>query len=142
MDRMTIENVVAKQSSRAQQFPELDNRIRRQTLASVTYHAAHPEEIDSRLAALSREWGVERWLQLNSATLSLIGLGWAVAGRRRRNWLALPAIVQVFLLQHGVQGFCPPLVLLRRLGVRTMSEIEAEREALKALRGDFDQVSR
>ena len=138
---MTTDKVVAKQSSRAQLFPRLDDRIRRRTLASVTYHAAHPEEIDSRLAELSREWGVERWLQLNSAALSLIGLALAVGGRRRLRWLALPAIVQTFLLQHGVQGFCPPLVLLRRLGVRTMSEIEAEREALKALRGDFDQIS-
>jgi hypothetical protein len=138
---MTVENVVAKQSTRAQLFPELDDRIRRQTRASVMYHAAHPEEIDGRLATLSREWGVERWLQLNSAALSLVGLGLAVTSKRRR-WLALPAVVQIFLFQHGVQGFCPPLVLLRKLGVRTMSEIEAEREALKALRGDFDQVAR
>jgi hypothetical protein len=42
-----------------------------------------------------------------------------------------------FLLQHAVQGWCPPLPLLRRLGVRTADEINEERYALKALRGDF-----
>jgi hypothetical protein len=31
--------------------------------------------------------------------------------------------------------------LLRRLGVRTAREIELERIALKALRGDFDHVN-
>jgi hypothetical protein len=42
-----------------------------------------------------------------------------------------------FLVQHAVQGWCPPLVVLRRRGVRTRREIEEERYALKALRGDF-----
>ncbi|WP_407921819.1 hypothetical protein, partial [Corallococcus sp. AB049A] len=27
-----------------------------------------------------------------------------------------------FLLQHGLQGWCPPLPLLRRLGLRTRGE--------------------
>src|SRR5687767_12443280 len=137
---MSVEAIVAKQSSRAQLFPELDSRIRRQTLASVTYHSAHPEKIDARLAELSHEWGVERWLQLNSSALSVVGLCLALG--KGRKWLGLPVVVQLFMLQHGVQGFCPPLVLLRKLGVRTMSEIETEREALKALRGDFDEIVR
>ena len=43
-------------------------------------------------------------------------------------------------LQHAVQGWCPPLAVWRRLGVRTQSEIDEERYALKALRGDFRDV--
>jgi hypothetical protein len=35
-----------------------------------------------------------------------------------------------FLLQHGLQGWCPPLPVLRRLGVRTQREIDAEKYAL------------
>jgi hypothetical protein len=57
-----------------------------------------------------------------------------------RKWLFLPGVVAGFLLQHAVQGWCPPLPLFRRLGIRTASEIEYERYALKALRGDFEQV--
>lgn len=45
-----------------------------------------------------------------------------------------------FLFQHAVQGWCPPVSLLRRLGFRTSSEIDAERYALKALRGDFKEL--
>jgi hypothetical protein len=45
-----------------------------------------------------------------------------------------------FFGQHALQGWCLPVPLLRRLGVRTQREIERERFALKALRGDFDSV--
>lgn len=53
----------------------------------------------------------------------------------------LPALVAGFLLQHSVQGWCPPISLFRRLGVRTATEIDEERYALRALRGDFRDVS-
>ena len=50
-------------------------------------------------------------------------------------------MVAGFLLQHAVQGWCPPLPVFRRLGFRTQTEIEEERYALKALRGDFRDVA-
>jgi hypothetical protein len=52
----------------------------------------------------------------------------------------IPGVIAAFLLQHAVQGWCPPLPLLRRLGLRTETEINRERCALKALRGDFREV--
>ena len=58
-----------------------------------------------------------------------------------RRWLALPVGVAAFLLQHAVQGWCPPVPVFRRLGVRTAGEIDRERYALKALRGDFDRIA-
>lgn len=45
-----------------------------------------------------------------------------------------------FLLQHALQGWCPPVPVLRRLGFRTQTEIDEERYALKALRGDFREL--
>ena len=57
-----------------------------------------------------------------------------------RRWFVLPALVGAFLLQHAIQGWCPPVSVLRRMGVRTTREINHERFALKALRGDFDNV--
>ena len=41
------------------------------------------------------------------------------------------------VLQHALQGWCPPVPLFRRLGFRTEAEINQERYALKVLRGDF-----
>jgi hypothetical protein len=43
-------------------------------------------------------------------------------------------------LQHATQGWCPPVPVFRRLGIRTQTEIDHERYALKALRGDFKKI--
>jgi hypothetical protein len=109
-------------------------RIDRKMQADLVYFADHPDEINRRLNELDREWDIERVLERNSSSISLVGI--LLGATHSRRWFILPASVQLFLLQHGVQGWCPPLPFLRKLRVRTQSEIETEREALKALRGD------
>ena len=52
----------------------------------------------------------------------------------------VPALVAGFLLQQALQGWCPPVSVLRKLGLRTQREIDEERFALEALRGDFRDV--
>lgn len=118
----------------SQTAPEFNERIRRQTQASIEHYSKHPELIAQRLKELDSEWDVERMLQFNSAALSLIGLALA---KRNLKWLMLPMAVQGFFLQHGLQGWCPPLPVFRRAGIRTAREIEIERHALKSLRGDY-----
>lgn len=88
--------------------------------------------IDRRLAELDSEWDIERCLKVNAASASIAGclLGLFVS----RRFFVVPALVGGFLLQHALQGWCPPLPLMRRLGVRTLSEIDDERQALLALR--------
>ena len=92
-------------------------------------------EISRRIRALDREWDIERYLEVLAPTLALTGIVMSV--RTHRRWLVLPATVLAFLVQHAIKGWCPPLGALRRAGVRTRREIEEERYALKALRGDF-----
>ena len=116
-----------------------DEMIRRETRANLAYYAAHPDQIERRLRELDEEWDVERMLQLNSSALSLLGLALGITGSRK--WLLIPLAVQGFFLQHGVEGWCPPLPIFRRLGIRMQAEIEAERYALKALRGDLDRAA-
>jgi len=76
-------------------------------------------------------WDIERALEGNASTLALGGL--ALGFPANRKWFALPVVVMSFLLQHGLQGWCPPLPVLRRLGFRTRGEIDQEKYALKAL---------
>lgn len=104
----------------------------------VRGRAARPSAIDARLAELDREWDMERTLETNAATLALAGtlLG-AFVDRR---FLVVPAAVTGFLLQHALQGWCPPVPFFRKRGIRTAHEIETERHALKALRGDYRQM--
>jgi len=114
----------------------LNDKIRRRTDLRVAECAAGGlDAIERRLHELDREWDIERVLEANAATLSVAGT--LLGLFRSRRFLILPAAVGGFLLQHALQGWCPPVPLLRRLGVRTQTEIEAERYALKALRGDF-----
>jgi hypothetical protein len=118
---------------------EVNARIRLDMEESIARcAAAGPEAIERRLLELDREWDTERTLEANAATLALIGLGMGAFVDRR--FFVLPALVMGFLLQHAVQGWCPPLPVLRRLGFRTQSEIDEERYALKTLRGDFSGV--
>ncbi|HVY61249.1 MAG TPA: hypothetical protein VHF22_06315, partial [Planctomycetota bacterium] len=81
---------------------------------------------------------VERYLETIAPSFILAGLGLGAFASRR--FLAFPAVVAGFFLQHALQGWCPPVEVLRRAGVRTRREIDAEKYALKALRGDFDAV--
>ena len=114
--------------------------IRRQTEENVAHvAAAGPEAIARRLRELDREWDIERTLEANAASVALIGLGLGTFVNRR--FYLLPGLVCGFLLQHALQGWCPPVPLFRHLGFRTSSEIDHERYALKALRGDFRPVA-
>ena len=114
----------------------VNQRIHGRTLHDVSrYIGADPVFIDERIRELEHEWDVERTLEANGAIVALAGLALGVTVDRR--FLAIPAAVGAFMLQHALQGWCPPLPLLRRMGVRTAAEIHQEIIALRILRGDF-----
>lgn len=114
--------------------PELNERIRRQTQENIDrYAGADDAAIEARMEQLDWEWDIERTLEANAATLALVGV--ALGAFVDRRFLILPAAVTGFLLQHAVQGWCPPVTFFRRRGFRTQTEIEDERHALQSLQG-------
>ena len=118
---------------------EVNHRIRQETQARIArFRNASPAEIDRRLEELDQEWDTERTLEANASSLAFAGCVLAATGNRK--WVLLPMAVTAFLFQHAVQGWCPPLPVIRRLGFRTQREIDEERFALKVLRGDFEHV--
>jgi hypothetical protein len=133
-----------------QTIPTTRQRVRRSTAASINrkvddqiernvrYFSVHKGEIDRRLAELDQEWDIERMIECNASALALTGTVLGMTHDRR--FLMLPMAVAGFLLQHAIQGWCPPIPILRRFGFRTADEINRERYALKALRGDFDSI--
>ena len=100
------------------------------------YAGAGTAAITRRIEELDREWDTERILEMNASALAFLGVARAVSSDRK--WLIVPSIVLPFLFLHATQGWCPPLPILRRLGVRTRREIDCEKYALKAMRGDFE----
>lgn len=116
---------------------EINARLDREASGRVARYAARGAgEITRRIGELEREWDIERVPETNASALAFLGV--ALAAAHSRKWLVLPGAVTPFLFQHAVQGWCPPVPLFRRLGVRTREEIDREKYALKALRGDFE----
>jgi hypothetical protein len=118
---------------------EINERIGRDIEARVGFYAERRNLIEKRLDEIDREWDIERTLEMNAAAISVLGI--LLGTTKSRKWFMLPAVVGSFLMQHAIQGWCPPVPLFRRLGIRTTREINREKYALKALRGDFDDVN-
>lgn len=106
------------------------------TRRNIRLYATQPRSVlDERIAELERERDIEQVLETNASILALTGavLGTAVD----RRFFFLTGAVLGFLTQHATSGWCPPVPIFRALGVRTQAEIDQEKFALKALRGDF-----
>ncbi len=135
-DSTTMKTPPTTERVRRNTAQEINSEIERSGRQNVhRFAGAGPDLIARRLAQLDQEWDVERALEANAAVAMLAGLGLGLAISRRL--LIIPALVGGFLLQHAIQGWCPPVPIMRRLRFRTASEIARERYALKALRGDF-----
>jgi hypothetical protein len=119
--------------------PSINQHIREQTRDRVLQLSLGGiDAIDARLEELDREWDIERCLETGAATLMLSGL--ALAATVDRRWTVLPAAVAAFLLQHALQGWCPPLPVFRRMGVRTADEINRERYLLTSMRARLSEA--
>ncbi|HSF59933.1 MAG TPA: hypothetical protein VLD83_17795 [Candidatus Binatia bacterium] len=125
---------------RANTAAEINWRIDQEIEKNVRlYSDKPPEEIARRIWQLEQEWDIERVLETTAASLSLTGIALSITADKR--WVMLPVVVLSFLLLHAFQGWCPPVPVLRRLGVRTREEIDRELYALKALVGNFPRSS-
>ena len=115
---------------------DIDQEIRK----SIQFYATQSEDaITRRIEVLDKEWDIERYLEANASSLAFTGL--MLGSSLNKKFLFLTGGILLFLFQHAVQGWCPPVPVLRRLGIRTRREIDWEKFALKALRGDFDAIS-
>jgi hypothetical protein len=98
------------------------------------------DAIIQRLAELEHEWDIDRALMANFALLGGAAYVGGLErysrspwfGRKRKGLLYLVGAQMGFLLLHAAVGWCPPVPVFRRLGVRTKAEIEVERAALIA----------
>lgn len=91
--------------------------------------------ISERLCAIEQEWSAGRASRVvgGIAVLTGLSLGTLVSPW----WLLLPAVAGLGLLQNIFVRTSWLAALFHRFGFRTGTEIDLERFALKALRGDF-----
>jgi hypothetical protein len=116
----------------------IDERVER-----CVRHMAEQDrpEITRYLEKLEREWDLNRAVMVVGSMVSLLGL-W-LARRDGGGWRVLGGVAAGLMLQHGLTGFGPLAELVRAVGgIRTRKEIDLEKFALKALRGDFERIPR
>lgn len=117
---------------RANTTVKINQWIDQRTEGNIRFYSSRTtDEISRRISELDSEWVVERALEAMAASFALTGL--TLSRSVDRKWLLVPSVVLSFLLLHAIQGWCPPLPILRRLGFRTRGEIDRERFELKSL---------
>ncbi|ERJ12152.1 DUF2892 domain-containing protein [Haloplasma contractile] len=115
---------------------KVNEKIKDKTLERIEkYKDAELELLNKRIKKLNREWDTESVLEANASAIIFVSL--ILGFQVHRYWFILPLFISFFLFQHAVQGWCPPLPIIRRLGVRTAEEIHDEKMALRMIRGDL-----
>lgn len=123
-------------------LPESQKRVEKNTRTSVKARLederdervehikrAGRGEIEKRLRELDQEWDIERTLQTNMGLVLSATL--VAAATHSRAWTVMSGMVAAFFLQHSLQGWCPPLPIWRKAGVRSAKEIDEERTELE-----------
>jgi hypothetical protein len=96
--------------------------------------------LSRRLEELDQEWDMERVLETNASALALGGLLLGLLVNKK--FLFIPCFVLPFLLQHAIQGWCPPVPVFRSRGVRTRKEIDTEKFAGESVARRFQRNRR
>ncbi|MFU0828614.1 MAG: DUF2892 domain-containing protein [Lachnoclostridium sp.] len=119
--------------------PIQNNLIRNQTICKLNKAKNSSKAAISRqIKQLNKEWDTERVVEVQSASLILLSSLMGI--RNGRMWFGVTALIGVFLLNHGLYGWCPSLPIIRKMGIRTAEEINIEKTVLKMIRGDFSNI--
>jgi hypothetical protein len=125
---------------RSSTAPSRNEKIDQEIISNIThYDGQNTETVESHIRELDKKWDIERTLEINAGLIALAGAALALTVDKR--WAIVPAVVTTFLVQHAIQGWCPPLPLFRMMGIKSRPELDREKYALKALRGDFKNVN-
>jgi hypothetical protein len=95
-------------------------------------------EITARLKQLEKQWSIERALEATAATFTVIGVG--LAAIDGKTWLLLAGAGAMLSAANAANVWCPLAPVFRYLGLRSATEIQMERYALKLVRGDFESI--
>lgn len=118
--------------------PVANAEIKKQTIKNLNiYKNCSAEELTDRIRQLGQEWDTERVLEVNASVLLILISLFSV--RILRLGFLLTGAIGIFMLQHALYGWCPPLPFARKWGIRTAEEIAGERTVLKVMRGDFSE---
>ena len=99
---------------------------------------AGPQAISDRLAQLDREWSAGRMTKATIGIMLVAGL--ALTAVANPWWLILPAVGGLFLMQYLFSRTSWLGATFHEMGFRSGGDIDQEKFALRALRGDFKNL--
>jgi hypothetical protein len=118
--------------------PKPRKEVDRYTARSIRFYSTQPLELlNRRIQELESEVPLETFVYRGGAVLIVVSLLILLFRRGTRSWLILALAVTALQLQYSQQGQNVLTDILRKRGYRSRREIEAEKNSLKALRGDF-----
>jgi hypothetical protein len=118
--------------------PKPPKEVDRHTARSIRFYSTQPVELlNRRIQELEWEVPLEMFVFRGGAVLTVVSLLVLLFRRKSRSWLIIALFVTALQLQYSQQGQNILTDILRNRGYRSRREIEAEKNSLKALRGDF-----
>ena len=115
---------------------ENSDKIDVYTQENINHYYHNKSHIDNRLQQLEKETSIEQIFVLHDVVNVSAGVLLSIITRRKK-WLLLPLLVTVAQSVQALAHFRLGTALLRKNGFRTRVDIDKEKYALKALRGDF-----
>lgn len=107
---------------------------------SLNYSSDLVPDIQQQLRQVKWESSLARAPEMAGAALSAVLLGAACGYLLKGKLLKASLCVTGFLYQQGLKEQISPNLSLNHLGVRERKELELERYALKAQRGDYGKL--
>lgn len=131
-----IQTLPSTQTKIAEATPDhINQQIEQETEARINqFKREEPEAIKQRIAELDNERDTEQVLKITMAGIALTASLLTLTANKK--WALLGGTASAFMLQQALLGWSPPLYLIRRKGIRTASEIDLEKQALKNLLKD------
>lgn len=115
---------------------EKSNNIDRYTQENINHYYHNRSHIASRLRQLEAEVCIEQIFEWHDVANIAGGVLLSLI-TRKKSWLVLPLMVTFMQSVHAFYNIRLGTEWLRKYGYRTRADIEKEKYALKALRGDF-----
>lgn len=115
---------------------ERSNKIDVYTQENINHYYHNKNHIENRLLQLEKEMSIEQIFQLHDVANITAGVLLSIATRKQK-WLLLPLLIAIVQSVQAASGLRLGTSLLRKYGFRTKADIDKEKYALKALRGDF-----
>jgi hypothetical protein len=114
------------------------NRNNLDTLQNIQHYSGRPIElVGKRIEELEEEIPLEALVYRGGVLMAIGGLTLLLLGRKSRAAWLLAVAIGALQLQYSYQGRNALTDILRKRGYRSRKEIETEKWALQALRGDF-----